>query len=904
MATAIKATWWDKLGTTFGFADDPFLTSDGLIRTLQESVAPNMLLLLSADFIALHASVLQGATVSKAAKSEILVAKTGQDDLILGKGGVDYLSGNLGDDIILGGSDKDIIHPGSGIDFVIGNLNGEAVSDGDTVTYLSAISGINVNVSLHTTAPAPLGSIHKFTWDDLLDAVTPKIKNFQTGPGGDALDISDLLQHVGYKGTDAFADGYLRLRAGNGEIRVQFDPDGFGGVGGKNLVRLVGVDAASFSPADNLITSHSDSGTAPSDFSLVSQDGHGSYDVLYSIENIMGSDFNDIIHGRDDAANILFGGIGNDALYGEGGDDIIVGGVGNDSLSGDAGNDLILIDAGSDSAYGGDGIDTFKFTGGFLNDLGQASATIWDFKTGTGGDKLDVSELLTAAGYHGTNPVADGYITITRSSSNTLVGFDADGSAGPESSVLLATLRDVSSKTFSVSQNLVTQAPSILFASVLGQSNASGLSLIAKGDSGIAHLQNGLETQTDFAKVSTLTIDEKNQFLNVAVGGTTVDGNAHTDPDGIWWYPNEGKPGEILIRAIDILAKQIAQLRAEGAVTPILIWGQGETEANSIGTPKSEAGRMAQEQRYMDSTRAVFDYIKEHVGSDIQFYIMQTGRFSTAGALTEGQQQHTIDKINEGLDHLHHAQQQMALAYDDVHLAINYADLPLLQEITPEMDPEYDPEWATDAWHTAFPSRNIMGDRMADFIALDLGQDHVVDNPGPYPRGLLVDLTIHDQPGQAIDGNTNDNIIAGTSNADTIHGHEGNDIIVGGGGADTLYGDAGSDIFYVHPSLLQEMAESPSVPFTDTLADFETGAGGDALDISALLDSIGYTGTDPIADGIVAVRQDGTDTVISFDADGASEAFSATDIARLSLTDSSAFDPLHNLLVVSDLASV
>ena len=69
-------------------------------------------------------------------------------------------------------------------------------------------------------------------------------------------------------------------------------------------------------------------------------------DTLTEVENLIGSDYDDILSG-DDAANILFGGGGDDVLAGNGGDDQIVGGDGRDTASyaGDAaGVDANLFD--------------------------------------------------------------------------------------------------------------------------------------------------------------------------------------------------------------------------------------------------------------------------------------------------------------------------------------------------------------------------------------------------------------------------------------------------------------------------------------------------------------------------------------------------------------------------------
>lgn len=61
--------------------------------------------------------------------------------------------------------------------------------------------------------------------------------------------------------------------------------------------------------------------------------------------------------GGNDAANIIYGGAGNDRLSGGGGNDRIYGGGGADRLFGDAGNDRLYGEDGNDFLYGGDGND-------------------------------------------------------------------------------------------------------------------------------------------------------------------------------------------------------------------------------------------------------------------------------------------------------------------------------------------------------------------------------------------------------------------------------------------------------------------------------------------------------------------------------------------------------------------
>jgi len=128
-----------------------------------------------------------------------------------------------------------------------------------------------------------------------------------------------------------------------------------------------GRDTADYSDAASAVTVKLKSGRT-------TNDGDGASDSLISIEDLIGSAFNDFLTG-DDSANRLAGGDGRDTLTGLGGDDILTGGGGDDVLNGGAGVDVVqltgvrtdyVVTAGStagtyrlsDLLAGRDGVDT------------------------------------------------------------------------------------------------------------------------------------------------------------------------------------------------------------------------------------------------------------------------------------------------------------------------------------------------------------------------------------------------------------------------------------------------------------------------------------------------------------------------------------------------------------------
>jgi len=96
-----------------------------------------------------------------------------------------------------------------------------------------------------------------------------------------------------------------------------------GGATGDRLDGGAGSDTASYATASAGLFAGLEDANANT--------GDAGGDGYYSIENLIGSAFNDILYG-DGAANILVGGAGNDGLVGKGGADRFDGGLGSDTV--------------------------------------------------------------------------------------------------------------------------------------------------------------------------------------------------------------------------------------------------------------------------------------------------------------------------------------------------------------------------------------------------------------------------------------------------------------------------------------------------------------------------------------------------------------------------------------------
>lgn len=239
----------------------------------------------------------------------------GADDYLQGLDGNDVLVGHDGDDTILGGNGDDYIIGGNGNDYIHG---GAGI---DWAAYEDAASGVTVDLAITTAQNTGGGGI------DVILAV----ENLYGSAHNDSLSGNTLANILsGGLGDDRLygRNGADTLNGGDGADWL------VGGAGNDAVNGGAGIDTASYEDSTKGVKV---------DLTLAgaAQNTVGAgFDLLTSIENLAGSDFNDTLRG-DAGANLLSGGAGDDILFGGAGDDVLIGGAGNDQFDGGDGFDTV-----------------------------------------------------------------------------------------------------------------------------------------------------------------------------------------------------------------------------------------------------------------------------------------------------------------------------------------------------------------------------------------------------------------------------------------------------------------------------------------------------------------------------------------------------------------------------------
>ena len=264
--------------------------------------------------------------------SDRLSGEAGADDLYGGAGGdelrggadADQLFGGAGADSLYGDEGDDELQGDDGNDRLHGNVGADRLDGGrgiDWASYFGSSTGVRVNLATGTVEGGHARG-------DVLIS----IENLEGSGHGDVLR-GDGLANMLYG-----LDGADELYGNGGDDVLQ------GGAGADRLDGGAGMDTASYRLSGAGVRVNLAEGTA--------EGGHAQGDVIRSIENVAGSDYEDVIRG-DNGANHLLGGAGDDILHGGAGADLLDGGKGTDLIEYWASDEGVVVNLKEGTAEGG-----------------------------------------------------------------------------------------------------------------------------------------------------------------------------------------------------------------------------------------------------------------------------------------------------------------------------------------------------------------------------------------------------------------------------------------------------------------------------------------------------------------------------------------------------------------------
>ncbi|MFO1004680.1 MAG: hypothetical protein U0929_01875 [Planctomycetaceae bacterium] len=228
------------------------------------------------------------------------------NDTIIGGNLNDTLTGGAGDDSLSGGDGNDTLTGGLGADVLIGNGGNDALKFDNLDTSVMGGSGLDT-----ATVTAPTGAVTLNLFTGEIETVSATASTFHNL--FDATGATWNVAITGGSGNDTLIGGLMndKLTGGAGSDLL------IGGDGNDTLTGGDGIDTVSYQTA-----------TGPVTVNLTTKKATGAAgnDTLATIENVIGSPFNDTITG-DLLNNLLDGGDaipGNDTLLGGGGVDSII----------------------------------------------------------------------------------------------------------------------------------------------------------------------------------------------------------------------------------------------------------------------------------------------------------------------------------------------------------------------------------------------------------------------------------------------------------------------------------------------------------------------------------------------------------------------------------------------------
>ncbi len=339
----------------------------------------------------------------------------------------DTLTGDSNNNTILGGLGADIINGGAGTDLVsyidstsavtvslvTGATNSGGTAAGDVLTNFENLWGSTYNDTLTGNSSANI-----ITGDEGDDTIIGGLgaDTLDGGLGTDTISYTDSTVAVtvslvaGSSNTGGSAAGdiltnFENITGSNYNDTLTGDANNntiIGGLGADRIDGAAGTDFVSYISSTSAITVSMVNGAT-------NAGGEAAGDLLYNIENLLGSAYGDSITGNSS----------------------------NNVISGDAGNDTIIGGLGADTLDGGLGVDTISYT----DSTSAVTVSLVAGSTNTGGsaagDVLADFEKLIGSNYNDTLRGNDNNNSIIGGSGNDTIrgglgGDTLDGGLGTD----------------------------------------------------------------------------------------------------------------------------------------------------------------------------------------------------------------------------------------------------------------------------------------------------------------------------------------------------------------------------------------------------------------------------------------------------------------------------------------
>ncbi|PCI57211.1 MAG: hypothetical protein COB36_02810 [Alphaproteobacteria bacterium] len=859
--------------------------------------------------------------------------------------------GSENDDVLIGNSQDNVLGGGGGNDELYGG------GGDDTYYYLDSVD-IYGNIVL-----AANDIITDISGDDtiiLLDVSS--ISSITFVEQGDDLKINivdsgSIIVKGQLSTTSTLQVEYLELSDGTTYDLVNYMNWYTEGGGGGNedpapIVATPDVDFMIGSPTtiDTADFGNSISGVNVNLITSIGSGGYAEGDILISIENIIGSNFNDILIGNAEN-NTLTGGAGDDILNGGTGDDIYVFnlGDGNNTITDVSGFDVIQLGAGislGDITFTqiGDDLD-IQIASGFLVKDFYADSPIEElwFLDGSSfnllsllnnapiaqddvfnsAPDLPIMGNLFADNGNGVDSDPDGdVLTVVADVIFTANGFayiSTDGSFiyGPNAGfigtdILSYTLEDGNGGsaigTINVTfGDIITSPPAIDFNAYTisgygGAQNESDMYVV--GDAGAtlnlsANTWEKIDLAYNVTADTILEFDFKSDSQGEihAIGFDIDNSLSENQSFALYGTQNWGLTGEKTYAAdagewvhysIDVGNYYT------GNFTKLFFANDDDANANA--------------ESYFRNVTIYEDMSIPDVTPDIAaltFDITDLQSFSDqdtnpTNTIVSGSEIELDGSSWKRAAHEYEVTDNSVLAFDFTSDTQGEIQGIGLDDDNDHITDKVIQLYGTQSWGLYGPDYTGAGSvqsyeiNLSDFYSVGTTYSHLVfvndDDANSASNSVFDNIRIYElgtRNSDTLTGTDQSQSLVGLSGDDVLYGGNGDDVLYGGQGADTLHGEAGADTFVFEAS--------SAFSNIDTITDFDVSE-SDVIDIAYLL-----SGYDPLTDAIsdfVQITNNGTDSVLSVDADGGADSFVqvATLLGVTGLTDEDALEASGNLI--------